>query len=87
MHCGMIVPVLLQDFEEEKNDGWGRLFLLSSNRRASRSVILREDVVWIGRNKACQVVVDDPRISGKHCVIFRKRMGLCGGGGWRRREG
>ena len=60
--------------EEVKDDAWGQLVKLGipNEIEQSHTFLLRGDEVVIGRNKSSQVVLDDPRISGKHCVLVRE---------------
>lgn len=49
---------------------WGKL--ISHNGKYS-DIDLVEDVVRIGRSHQCQVHIDSPFISGKHCTVNRDK--------------
>lgn len=38
-----------------------------------KNIELRDDTIVIGRSSTCNVVVDSPAVSSKHCTIIRQK--------------
>ena len=45
---------------------------INSLTKRVKSAVLRQDEFLIGRLPECNIVVNDKKISGKHCRIFKK---------------
>ena len=46
----------------------GLLLILSENI-FGESFVLDKSEITIGRDKSCDIMIDDPQISGRHCII------------------
>ena len=53
-----------------------RRVVIALRRMSSGEVLRLEGKRWsMGTNQACDLVVDDPFVSGRHCMIDRKASG------------
>ena len=61
-------PLKLGDLEEIPGEIDARLRIVAGNGKGS-VYPLRENSVVLGRDEGCHVVIDDPRVSGRHAII------------------
>lgn len=61
-------PLKLGDLEEVPTDIDARLRVVFGNGKGTVFPI-RESSIVLGRDEGCHIVVDDPRVSGRHAII------------------
>ena len=54
------------NMDEEKKQEWGNLHALS---KGVSDTALKETSIVIGRNTDCSIIINDRRLSGKHCHL------------------
>ncbi len=61
-------PLKLGDLEELPGEIDARLRIVAGDGKG-RVYLIRESAVVLGRDDGCHVVIDDPRVSGRHAII------------------
>ena len=61
-------PLKLGDLEELPGEIDARLRIVAGDGKG-RVYLIRESAVVLGRDEGCHVVIDDPRVSGRHAII------------------
>ena len=51
---------------------WGQLVNLNPRDKKREPYYLDGDHILVGRNPGCDVVLEDPKVSSRHCIILRE---------------
>jgi S-DNA-T family DNA segregation ATPase FtsK/SpoIIIE len=62
-------PLKVGDAEPIPDDIDARLVIVAGPDTGT-SVVIKDPVTVIGRDEDCQVVLDDPRVSGQHAMVY-----------------